>query len=89
MAKRGHRPQRTCLGCGGRDDQDQLIRLAVTGQDQLSVEPRRGRGGYLHRNQKCQQAFNGRKGLYRAFHVEVSRTAKTRLVEDLASRNRE
>jgi predicted RNA-binding protein YlxR (DUF448 family) len=60
MAKRGHRPQRTCLGCGARDAQDQLIRLAVTGKDQLEVEKNCGRGGYLHRDAKCQTGFVNR-----------------------------
>jgi predicted RNA-binding protein YlxR (DUF448 family) len=87
MAKRGHRPQRTCLGCGERDDREKLIRLAVTGPDQLAIEPQQGRGGYLHRDPRCHQAFIGRKGQYRAFHVEVSRTAKAKLVEALASRH--
>jgi predicted RNA-binding protein YlxR (DUF448 family) len=87
MGKKAHRPQRTCLGCGARDDQDKMIRLAVTGHDQLAVEPRGGRGGYLHRDQRCQRAFIGRKGQYRAFHVEVSRAAKVKLIEELADRN--
>lgn len=87
MVKRTHRPQRTCLGCGVRDDQDKLIRLAVTGHDQLTVEPRHGRGGYLHRERQCQKAFVGRKGQYRAFHKEVSRAAKAKLIEDLVVGN--
>ena len=89
MASGAQRPQRTCLGCGERDDQDKLIRLAVMDRDQLGVEPQHGRGGYLHRGQQCQKAFVGRKGHYRAFHVEVSRSAKAKLIEDLAGRNRE
>ena len=87
MANRTHRPQRTCLGCGARDDQGKLIRLAVAGQDQLAVEPALGRGGYLHRDPRCQKAFVSRKGQYRAFHEEVSRAAKAKLIEDLAGRN--
>ena len=87
MANRTHRPQRTCLGCGARDDQDKLIRLAVAGHDQLAVEPQLGRGGYLHPDRQCQKAFVGRKGQYRAFHKEVSRAAKAKLIEDLASGN--
>jgi predicted RNA-binding protein YlxR (DUF448 family) len=75
------------LGCGARADQDKLLRLAVTGQDQLQVERYQGRGGYLHRDSRCLKAFAGRKGLYRAFHVEVSRTAKAKLIEELAGRD--
>ncbi len=87
MKNEAHRPRRTCLGCGARDDQDKLIRLALTDQDQLRIEPRRGRGGYLHRDRRCQKAFVSRKGLYRAFHAEVSRLAKAKLIEDLSGRN--
>ncbi len=66
-----------------------MIRLAVTGRDQLQVERYRGRGGYLHREGRCLKAFIGRKGMYRAFHVEVSRAAKTKLIEELAGRDGE
>src|SRR4029434_6520819 len=27
LSKRGHRPERTCLGCGAREEQNKLIRL--------------------------------------------------------------
>ncbi|MSP37058.1 MAG: DUF448 domain-containing protein [Deltaproteobacteria bacterium] len=89
MAKRGYRPQRTCLGCGARADQAQMIRLAAAGPDQLRVERHQGRGGYLHRDERCQRAFVGRKGMYRAFHVEVNRAAKTKLIEELTGRDGE
>jgi predicted RNA-binding protein YlxR (DUF448 family) len=61
--------------------------LAVTGQDQLQVEGNRGRGGYLHRATSCQKAFVSRKGHYRAFHVEISRAVKTKLIDELAERD--
>jgi predicted RNA-binding protein YlxR (DUF448 family) len=64
-----------------------LLRLAVTGPDELAVGRVQGRGGYLHRDSSCLKAFVGRKGLYRAFHVEVSRTAKVKLIEELAGRD--
>ena len=89
MTRVTRHPQRTCLGCGERDDQDKLIRLAVIDHDQVRVEPQRGRGGYLHPNQPCQKAFVSRKGHFRAFRVELSRAAKAKVIEDLAGRNRE
>jgi hypothetical protein len=61
--------------------------LAVTGQDQIQVEGDRGRGGYLHRAPSCQKAFVTRKGHYRAFHVEISRAVKTKLIDELAERD--
>jgi predicted RNA-binding protein YlxR (DUF448 family) len=64
-----------------------MIRLAVTDQDQLAVEQQLGRGGYLHRDPKCQKAFVTRKGHYRAFHVELNRTVKAKLIGSLTDRD--
>ena len=82
-------PQRTCLGCGTRDDQQRLLRLAVTDQGRLVVDRDRGRGGYLHRDAVCWRKFLGRKALHRAFRVEVSRAAKEQFIEDIKGQDRE
>ncbi|MGE5218443.1 MAG: YlxR family protein [Chloroflexota bacterium] len=87
MSRIGLQPQRTCLGCGARDDQRGLLRLALTDDGRLCVDRHRGRGGYLHRNEDCWRKFLARKGLYRAFHVEVSRAAKEQLVRELKGRD--
>jgi len=72
------------MGCGTRDDQDQLIRLALTDEGRLIVDnKKKGRGGYLHRSPECWRAFVGRKGQYRAFHMEMTRATKERLVHEL------
>ena len=44
------------------------------------------RGGYLHRRAECLQGFLKRKSLYRAFHVEIDKGARERLVRELAKR---
>jgi predicted RNA-binding protein YlxR (DUF448 family) len=77
------------LGCGGRDNQDQLIRLAVTDQGRLIVHRTQGRGGYLHKSPECWRMFVGRKGQYRAFHVEITKAAKEQVIEELKSRDGE
>ena len=87
MTKRAYTARRTCLGCGRRDDKGKLLRLAVTGQDRLEVDGYQGRGGYLHRDPSCQKAFVSRKGHYRAFHVEISRAVKAKLIDELAERD--
>lgn len=87
MTKRAHKTERSCLGCGKRDDKENLLRLAVTGQDQLGVDNERGRGGYLHRDPRCYKGFVNRKGHYRAFHVELSRAAKAKLIDELSERD--
>lgn len=85
MSNRSHRPQRTCLGCNGRDEQTGLIRLRATEQGDLQIDTQgEGRGGYLHQRAECWQGFLKRKSLYRAFHVEIDKGAKERLVRELA-----
>ncbi|MGH7852217.1 MAG: YlxR family protein [Candidatus Binatia bacterium] len=86
MSSKGHRPQRTCLGCGARESQDRLIRLAVTDQGRLIVDKSQGRGGYLHKNPECWRMFLGRKGQYRAFHIEIARATKEQLINELKGR---
>ncbi|HRA03752.1 MAG TPA: YlxR family protein [Arachnia sp.] len=60
-------PQRTCIGCRRRDDQDQLMRLVRVGQ--LIVDGSRprlaGRGAYLH--PACLDLAVQRRALRRAF----------------------
>jgi predicted RNA-binding protein YlxR (DUF448 family) len=62
-----------------------LIRFRVTEQGDLQIDKTgAGRGGYLHQRAECWQRFLKRKSLYRAFHVEVDRDAKEKLVWELA-----
>jgi predicted RNA-binding protein YlxR (DUF448 family) len=89
VSNKGHRQQRTCLGCGGRDSQANLIRLALMGQDRLAVAKKHGRGGYLHKGSDCWQKFLGRKGHYRAFHAEITKAMKIELIKELEGRDGE
>lgn len=43
-------PQRTCIACRARDDQDRLIRLIRRGDEVIDATSPRlpGRGAYLH-----------------------------------------
>jgi predicted RNA-binding protein YlxR (DUF448 family) len=84
------RPRRTCLGCGAREEKIRLIRLRADAQGELIIDPNgTGRGGYLHRAPECWITFTRRKSVYRAFHVEIGRSAKERLVELLKERHGE
>jgi predicted RNA-binding protein YlxR (DUF448 family) len=89
VAVKKHRLQRTCLGCGARDDRGGMIRLAVTDQGGVVMETRHGRGGYLHQAEKCWKMFISRKNHFRAFRREISRAAKESLVQQLKDRDRE
>ena len=88
--KRGHRPGRTCLGCGVRDNKEDLLRLVVTATGELRIDQLgTGRGGYLHEKESCWEAFLGKKKLYRAFHLEIGREARVKLIQGLRDRCRE
>ena len=88
--RRGHRPRRTCLGCGKPDDQTALLRIVVRDSGELEVDRRgEGRGGYLHGAEACWDAFLRKKSVYRAFHMEVGRSAKERLIHCLRQRRLE
>lgn len=83
-----HRPQRTCLGCGARDDQKGLLRFVVEPNGELRLDRMgKGRGGYVHRTERCWEAFLRRKRVYRAFHLEIEPKAKERLVLTLRERH--
>ncbi len=83
MAKRGHEPERTCLGCGARARKGQLLRLIVNAAGQLEIAARGQRGGYLHRRPECWSGFVGRKNHFRAFRVEVAKPLKEKLLREL------
>jgi predicted RNA-binding protein YlxR (DUF448 family) len=85
-----HRPQRTCLGCGDKDDQKNLIRIIIGADGKLIIDPRGyGRGGYLHQRHDCWQAFLRRKNTHRAFRVNISKDAKQKLIQVLSEGYRE
>lgn len=81
--KRNHRPERTCIGCGRRRGQEELVRFQVD----EGVHPprvvrsdrgsRAGRGAYLCVNPECLDAALGRRGFSRAFRgrVDADRSA--------------
>lgn len=62
-------PVRTCVACGSRRPQAELLRLAWA-QDGLEPDPRRrlpGRGAYVCRSGPCARKLIAGKGLRRAF----------------------
>ena len=79
-------PVRTCLGCGARAPQADLLRVTAT-DGVLRVDGARrapGRGGYLHRDPNCWSAFGRRRGSIRSLRVSVAATERARLIAALA-----
>jgi uncharacterized protein len=74
-------PIRRCVGCGERDAQDRLLRFARGAEGELIPGPGNGRGGYLHPQQRCLQAFlASRSGFVRALQATVPRESRVRYV---------
>ncbi len=86
LSKRSHCPQRTCLGCGAKEEQSQLIRLTVGAEGELKINRSAGRGGYLHPVISCWEAFLRKKSLYRAFHIEIGKDTRKNIIRELKQR---
>ncbi|MEE8075842.1 MAG: YlxR family protein [Candidatus Binatia bacterium] len=81
--KRGHRPERTCLGCGARDDKGGLLRIGASSKGELYLAEVGGRGGYLHKDEACWEVFSRKKKLFRTFRLEIGREAREKLIREL------
>lgn len=67
-----------------------MLRLVVGDGGVMKVDRLgNGRGGYLHNDEKCWQAFIRRKNVYRAFHLEIGKATKEKLVEELRRKHLE
>lgn len=67
-------PQRTCIGCRGTGDQEDLLRLVrvvrVGEEVADGTSPRLpGRGAYLHRDPRCLEKAERRRAVSRALGV--------------------
>lgn len=70
-----HIPQRTCLGCGLKTSQQQLLRLVRIDNDTVVVDAARrlpGRGGYICPKPECADLLRRKKGLHHGFHAKIS-----------------
>ncbi|MBI3798545.1 MAG: DUF448 domain-containing protein [Deltaproteobacteria bacterium] len=72
-------PIRTCVGCGSRESQSQLMRFTLGPEGALVPGRGEGRGGYLHPQRRCVRAFTAaRSGFVRSLRVVVSRETRER-----------
>ena len=64
-------PTRMCVGCRGREPQNQLIRV-VCQDSQIVIDHKQtatGRGAWLHPNRECFSTAIARKAVARALRV--------------------
>jgi predicted RNA-binding protein YlxR (DUF448 family) len=81
-------PIRTCVGCGERAPQAELVRF-VTRADALALDLERrlpGRGAWLHRAPDCWTAFVRRRGRVRSLRTAPPIAAREALRDALAAR---
>jgi len=78
-------PVRTCVGCGRRSPQAELVRFVARG-GRLVLDPRRrlgGRGAWLHRLPGCWGDFVQRRGAVRSLRAAPARAAREALRDTL------
>lgn len=79
-------PQRTCVACGRKAPQGQLVRLALSAGRVVIDPPRRlpGRGAYLCPGQKCLEILARQKNRDRIFKTILDENAWSDLFGDQA-----
>jgi predicted RNA-binding protein YlxR (DUF448 family) len=80
-------PIRTCVGCGERSNQSQLLRFFLGKDGELTAGSGHGRGGYLHLRRQCVQNFaKARSGFVRSLRVVAPREIRARFVAQIEQR---
>lgn len=76
-----HAPRRTCIGCRAVRERSELIRVVLSEEGAVALDPRGtlpGRGAYLCAEQACFERAAGRKAFNRAFRRTVAVAADLR-----------
>ena len=69
-----HVPERTCVGCRGREPRARLLRIVRTPSGEVRIDPDgrvAGRGAYVHRSAGCIELAMQRGALARALRASV------------------
>jgi uncharacterized protein len=81
---RRHVAIRTCVGCGQRAPQAELLRFtAAAGLRPDALRRTPGRGAYLHPAPVCWQAFARRRGPVRSLRLTPGHDERARLLAQL------
>jgi predicted RNA-binding protein YlxR (DUF448 family) len=86
MSRTGHVAVRTCIGCGVRAPQQELLCVASVSDGTLQIvdgRRRLGRTGYLHRRHECWERFAARKGAVRSLGRNVEKSVRMAVVQKL------
>ncbi|HET8542205.1 MAG TPA: YlxR family protein [Anaeromyxobacter sp.] len=82
-------PVRTCVGCGVKAGQRQLVRLRIEGERVVIDRDRRGgRGAWLHADRACLEQAVRRRALARAFRGKAAAVDAPSLLAELTGNAR-
>ena len=73
-AKRRHRPIRTCIGCGRKEEKRLMVRFTVAEGGAVNKDERQvhdGRGAYVCKNPECLRLALRRGGFSKTFRRNV------------------
>ena len=89
-----HVPQRTCVACGAKKAQGELLRVVSQGGTPAQIDAigrAPGRGAYLCRQAACVEKAWARRALERALKLQnpVEAALKAEILSMVASNNRE
>jgi predicted RNA-binding protein YlxR (DUF448 family) len=75
---------RTCVGCGGRDEQRRLVRVQMSsGRLEVVETSHGGRSAYVHRRLDCVERVGRGRLLRRSLRLESDGRQRAALVEEL------
>jgi predicted RNA-binding protein YlxR (DUF448 family) len=84
--KRGHKPIRSCVGCGVKVSKERLTRLVLGGGGLIEVDPLHtspGRGGYVCFEASCRAGLATNRRLGRALRLEGPMRFSLRFQDEL------
>lgn len=68
-------PQRTCIGCNTQKNKNELIRIVINKEGQISIDrtgKANGRGAYICDNIECLEKIIKSKRLEKSFETQIS-----------------
>lgn len=71
-----NQPQRTCMGCNGKKDKKDLIRIVKNKENQISIDrtgKQEGRGAYLCDNIQCLEKVIKSKRLEKILDCKIEK----------------
>lgn len=70
-----NKPQRMCMGCNSRKDKQDLIRIVINKEGEITIDKTgklSGRGAYICDSLECLEKVIKSKRLERTFEVKIS-----------------